>query len=84
MRPVPDESVESIETDERLILITHLVEARLISILRQDRYRSCFCAVSSSARQILLNSRKGSSRLATLDCTSSGVRFGSEYVLIMY
>ena len=31
------------------------------------RHRSWFCMVSSSARQILLNSRKGSSRLAALD-----------------
>jgi len=62
---VGDELVESVEGDERRDFeYTHEDGA---AILRWKRYCSWFCIASSSERQTLLNSRKGSWRLVARD-----------------
>ena len=64
---VGDELVESVESDERSDFEhTHEDGARL-AILCWKHYRNLLCIVSSSARQILLNSRKGSWRVVARD-----------------
>jgi hypothetical protein len=69
MRHVGDGSVESVESDDRRDFEHTYVLAdwRWPATSRHEGYRSCLCIPSSSARQILLNSRNGSSRLAALD-----------------
>jgi hypothetical protein len=69
MRHVGDESVESVEKGDRRDFehTYELDDWRWPATSRYESYRSCFCIPSSSARQILLNSRNGSSRLAALD-----------------
>jgi len=61
--------LESVATRVTGVMLRTLMhgKAQEVTLSHEERYRSCFCIDSSSARQILLNSRNGSRELPSLD-----------------